>query len=192
MPASAAQSPGAATQRCHVGRMRRGTLLAYTQPFLPTHSHCSLHTSRPPALGRRRRSAAAACPVPLSRPSPSQLPAMLPSGKPVSARLQGEGEPRAVADATPGTAPTPEQRSAIADRHEPSGDAPAGRWASVVFRVRCTWRARRAPSSPGAHRQAAHCAPGGSSPLCPNTGTPGTSILSAGYAGTTKGTIAGG
>lgn len=136
--------------------------------------------------------AAAAAPPTLPLSSPSQptlpLPAMLPSGKPVSARLQGEGEPRAVAAAAPGTAPTPEQRAAIADLHEPSGHAPAGRCMNGQLAVHPSeaCQARTDAQSLNA------CDAGGSSPLGPNAGTPGTSILSADYGGTTKGTIAGG
>lgn len=139
---------------------------------------------------------------------------MLPSGDPVSARLQGEGEPRAVADAEPGTAPTAQQRAAIADLHEPSGAPPAGgqagERAAALPRLQLLHAACHAPAlataalmPPGSGSCSvlthppifvprACCCAGGSGPLGPNAGTPGTSILSAGYAGTTKGTVAGG
>ncbi|EFN56458.1 hypothetical protein CHLNCDRAFT_145115 [Chlorella variabilis] len=51
---------------------------------------------------------------------------MLPAGEPVSSKLQGEGEPRAVPEAQPGEAPTPEHKQAIADLHEPPADLPKG------------------------------------------------------------------
>ena len=46
---------------------------------------------------------------------------MLPSGEPVSSKLQQEGEPRAVASTQPGAQPTAEDKQTIADLHETEG-----------------------------------------------------------------------
>ncbi|PRW44959.1 hypothetical protein C2E21_6170 [Chlorella sorokiniana] len=81
---------------------------------------------------------------------------MLPSGEPVARKLSPEGG-SAVQGTAAGEAPTPEQRAAIADLHEPDPSLPKG----------------------------------GSSSTGHNVGPPGTSLLSAGYASTTKGSIAG-
>lgn len=72
---------------------------------------------------------------------------MLPAGEPVSSKLQGEGEPRAVPEAQPGEAPTPEHKQAIADLHEPPADLPKGGPLLGSYLVHCRQRLAAPPAS---------------------------------------------
>lgn len=65
---------------------------------------------------------------------------MLPSGDPVSNKLGGWGEARAVpAAAEPGQQPTSEDRQRIADLHEPPAGLPAGGWMRTEIGVPGCW-----------------------------------------------------